>query len=175
MAKARKTVPPDIEVEGPEGDAVRSLIGQSAYDLNVQQYCCAGLNFGYYYQDSPIIAYDDAIPPPYTMGDFTPSTAPGARVPHFWLADGRSLYDAMGPYYTLLRSDPRVDVYGLTTAASAVGMPLTVLDIAAAELPDVYRHSLLLARPDQHVAWRGDQLPENPAALLDIFRGAQRV
>src|SRR4029453_16518231 len=136
MAKARKTVPLDIEVEGPEGDAVRSLIGQSAYDLNVQQYCCAGLNFGYYYQASPIIAYDDEIPPPYTMGDFTPSTAPGARVPHFWLADGRSLYDAMGPYYTLLRSDPRVDVYGLTTAASTVGMPLTVLDIAAAELPD---------------------------------------
>ncbi|WP_456640197.1 FAD-dependent oxidoreductase [Bradyrhizobium sp. USDA 10063] len=173
MAKARKTVPPEIEVAGPEGDAIRSSIGQSAYDLNVQQYCCAGLNFGYYYQGSPIIAYDDEIPPPYTMGNFTPSTAPGARVPHFWLADGRSVYDAMGPYYTLLRSDPHVDVSGLMTAASAVGMPLTVLDIGAAEPPDVYRHGLLLARPDQHVAWRGDRLPENPAALLNIIRGTR--
>ncbi|MGX9430945.1 MULTISPECIES: FAD-dependent oxidoreductase [Bradyrhizobium] len=175
MAKARKSIPRDIEVEGPEGDAVRGLIGQSAYDLNVQQYCCAGLNFGYYYRGSPIIAYDEEIPPPYTMGDFTPSTAPGARVPHFWLADGRSLYDAMGPYYTLLRSDPGVDAYGLTTTASAVGMPLTVLDIAAAELPAVYRHPLILARPDQHVAWRGDRLPNNPAALMNILRGSQGV
>ncbi|MCA1457686.1 FAD-dependent monooxygenase [Bradyrhizobium sp. BRP22] len=175
MAKARKTIPPEIEVEGPEGNAIRSSIGQSAYDLNVQQYCCAGLNFGYYYQDSPIIAYDDEIPPPYTMGDFRPSTAPGARVPHFWLADGRSIYDAMGPYYTLLRTDPRVDVDGLTTAAAAAGVPLTVLDTGAAELPDVYRHSLSLARPDQHVAWRGDRLPDNPVALMNILRGSQGV
>ena len=24
-------------------------VGQEAYDLNVQQYCCGGLNFGYFY------------------------------------------------------------------------------------------------------------------------------
>src|SRR5688572_31824059 len=38
--------------------AVRSQIGKEAYDLYVQQQCCGGLNFGYFYADSPVIAYD---------------------------------------------------------------------------------------------------------------------
>ncbi|RZN31942.1 hypothetical protein [Bradyrhizobium sp. Leo121] len=59
--------------------------------------------------------------------------------------------------------------------AAAAGVPLTVLDTGAAESPDVYRHSLLLARPDQHVAWRGDRLPDNPVALMNILRGSQGV
>jgi hypothetical protein len=29
-----------------------------------------------------------------------------------------------------------------------------------------------LSRPDQHVAWRGDRLPEDPALLIDRVRGA---
>jgi 2-polyprenyl-6-methoxyphenol hydroxylase-like FAD-dependent oxidoreductase len=172
MAKARKSIPPEIEADGPQGDAVRTAIGKSAYDLNVQQYCCAGLNFGYFYLGSPIIAYDGEAPPPYSMGDFTPSTVPGARVPHCWLADGRSLYDALGPHYTLLRFDPTVDVSGLTTAAAAVAMPLRLLDVMAAELPDVIRQKLVVVRSDQHIAWRGDEVPADPGALVEILRGA---
>ena len=71
-------------------------MGQAAYELNVQQFACAGLNFGYYYDASPIISYDGEAQPRYTMHDYTPSTVPGCRTPHLWLADGRSLYDAMG-------------------------------------------------------------------------------
>ena len=60
--------------------------------------CCGGLNFGYFYSGSPIIIADgEHRAPPYSMGEFTPSTVPGCRAPHFWLSDGRSLYDAFGP------------------------------------------------------------------------------
>ncbi|MEY3637112.1 MAG: 2,4-dichlorophenol 6-monooxygenase, partial [Pseudomonadota bacterium] len=45
-----------------------------AGDLNVQQFCCEGLNFGYYYEGSPIIAHEDEPAPAYSMGSFTPST-----------------------------------------------------------------------------------------------------
>ena len=31
--------------------------------------------------------------------------------------------------------------------------------------------TLVLARPDQHVAWRGDEPPENVRALIDLIRG----
>ena len=31
---------------------------------------------------------------------------------------------------------------------------------------------LVLSRPDQHVAWRGDSLPPDPLALIDRVRGA---
>ena len=69
----RRAVPPEIEAEGPAGDEVRDMIGRAAYDLNVQQYCCAGLNFGYYYDRSPVIAYDGETAPSYSMGSFAAS------------------------------------------------------------------------------------------------------
>ncbi|MEZ4656636.1 MAG: FAD-dependent oxidoreductase [Caldilineaceae bacterium] len=171
MIKNRRTVPLNIEAEGPEGDAVRTEFGQSLYDLNVQQYCCGGLNFGYYYEQSPIIAYDGAQPPPYTMYDFTPSTVPGCRTPHFWLADGRSLYDALGADYALLRFDPAVAVGRLMDAAKARDFPLKLVDVDRTVAPDVYETNLLLSRPDQHVAWRGDAEPDDVDALLNLLCG----
>jgi 2-polyprenyl-6-methoxyphenol hydroxylase-like FAD-dependent oxidoreductase len=170
MAKQRRGVPPEIEEEGPAGDAARAAVGQAAYDLNVQQYCAAGLNFGYYYDDSPIIAYDGTPHPPYSMGDFTPSTVPGCRTPHLWLGE-RSLYDALGPEYTLLRFDPAVAVDSLLAAAAARRVPLRLLDIAADVDAAIYDTRLVLSRPDQHVAWRGDTQPEDALTLIDRIRG----
>lgn len=172
MAGQREAVPEDIEAPGEAGDRLRSTIGQQAYDLNVQQYCCAGLNFGYFYDRSPLIAYDRGEAPAYTMGDFTPSTAPGCRTPHLWLQDGRSLYDALGADYTLLRFDQAVDVAPLLNAARLRSVPLQVLDVAGPSRPDPYRHALVLSRPDRHVAWRGDALPADPLSLIDVIRGA---
>ena len=63
-------------------------VGRLTYEINVQQYACAGLNFGSYYDRSPIIAYDGAEPPAYTMDSYTPSTVPGCRTPHLWCGDG---------------------------------------------------------------------------------------
>lgn len=166
MIRARGAVPPDLEAPGPQGEALRAAVGKEAYDLNVQQFCCAGLNFGYFYADSPLIVADGEAPPPYSMGSFTPSTVPGCRAPHFWLEDGRSLYDAFGPGYTLLRSRQAIDIEALLAAAREAGMPLTVIDVNAAQLPDGYRHPLVLCRADQHVVWRGEQLPENAGALV---------
>ena len=171
VMKHRKSVPNEVEAPGPVGDAVRARIGKEAYDLNVNQYCCGGLNFGYFYEDSPLIAYDGATPPAYTMYDFTPSTVPGCRTPHVWLADGRSLYDALGAGYTLLRFDPDVSADGLASAAAACDVPLTVLDVKSPEA-GIYDRKLVLSRPDQHVAWRGDAEPRDPLALIDLVRGA---
>jgi hypothetical protein len=111
-----------------------------------------------------------------------PSTVPGCRTPHFWCEDGTSLYDAMGPEFTLLRFDPATDVAALEAAARVRGMPLRVLDVkktAAAGFDgsgfdgSAFDGSgLVLSRPDQHVAWRGDRLPADPLALIDRVRGA---
>ncbi|MBT9459006.1 MAG: FAD-dependent oxidoreductase [Burkholderiaceae bacterium] len=175
MAKRRRAVPAGLDGAGPEAEALRAQVGQDIYDLNVQQYCCAGLNFGYYYDNSPLIAYDGEAAPAYGMGSFTPSTAPGCRVPHLWLHDGRSLYDALGHGYTLLRSDPGQEVQALLDAATAKGVPLAMVDLPAQNRPAEYRHKLLLARPDGQVAWRGDSLDAMQAvALIETVRGAPR-
>jgi hypothetical protein len=75
----------------------------------------------------------------------------------------------MGPDFCLLRFDRSVEVASLRAAATLRGVPLTVLDV---EPTEEYRHNLVLSRPDQHVAWRGDALPDNPLALIDKIRGA---
>jgi 2-polyprenyl-6-methoxyphenol hydroxylase-like FAD-dependent oxidoreductase len=174
LQKEREGVPPGIEAPGPEGEQARRAAGKALYDLNVKQYCCAGLNFGYFYDASPIIAYDGEAQPAYTMDRFTPSTVPGCRVPHAWLEDGRSLYDAMGPGFTLLRFDPGADASALVQAFARREVPLELLDVKSPEASTAYRHKFVLSRPDQHVAWRGDGVPDDPAALVDLVRGAAR-
>ena len=173
MIKARSSVPSNLEDDNAAGAAERQRIGQECYDVNVEQFCCAGLNFGYYYQGSPIIIGEEEAPPAYSMGNFQASTVPGCRAPHFWLADGRSLYDAFGQGYTLLRLDPQVPIDALTAEARQRGIALTVLDIdrSQQELPDAYRHALLLCRDDQHVAWRAQHQPAKPGALWEQLTG----
>jgi 2-polyprenyl-6-methoxyphenol hydroxylase-like FAD-dependent oxidoreductase len=168
----RREITADIERPDAAGEAARLSIGRAAYELDIEQQCCGGLNFGYSYAGSPIIAYDDSSPPPYTMRDFTPSTVPGCRTPHLWLADGRSLYDALGPEFTLIRTDPGVPVSRLVGAASERGVPLTVLDLDAPDARSLYAENLVLVRPDQHVAWRGDHEPPSPVKLIDTVRGS---
>ena len=170
LARSRAEVPADIEAVGPGGDARRAELGRRLLEMHTPQFCCGGLNFGSFYDRSPIVAYDGEEAPAYTMDSFTPSTVPGCRTPHVWLEEGRSLYDAMGAGFTLLRFDRAVEVTALVEAASRRGVPLAVLDLAP-QAP--YRKRLVLSRPDQHVAWRGDVLPRDPLQLIDRIRGAQ--
>jgi 2-polyprenyl-6-methoxyphenol hydroxylase-like FAD-dependent oxidoreductase len=172
LQKQREGVPAGIEDEGAAGDAARAEAGRALYDLNVKQYCCGGLNFGSFYDQSPLIAYDGEAAPAYTMDQFTPSTVPGCRTPHVWLDDGRSLYDALGPDYTLLRFDRAIDTTAFEAAARERGVPLSVLDVVSSEAAGLYAHALVLSRPDQHVAWRGNAMPADPLALIDRVRGA---
>jgi 2-polyprenyl-6-methoxyphenol hydroxylase-like FAD-dependent oxidoreductase len=170
--RRRGAVPGEIEDAGPGGELARREVGRLAYEINVRQYACAGLNFGTYYDRSPIIAYDGAEHPAYTMDSYAPSTVPGCRTPHLVCDDGRSLYDAMGPEFTLLRFDPSADATPLQAAAMRRRVPLTILDVDTPAARTLYGHGLVLSRPDQHVAWRGNALPPDCLALIDHVRGA---
>ena len=169
MSQRRRAIPSELEDDSTQGQAARQSFGQDLYDLNVQQYCCAGLNFGYYYDHSPVIAYDGGIAPEYSMGHFTPSTVPGCRAPHFMLAEGRSLLDALGPAYTLLCLEPGTEssIACVQQAAQARGMPLDVLELSRhKDLPVEYVHPLVMVRADMHVVWRGQALSQDAAVAL---------
>lgn len=174
-SQQRREISADIERDDAVGEAARATIGKQAYDLYVQQQCCAGLNFGYFYENSPIIAYDGEPPPTYTMGQFTSSTVPGCRTPHFWLRDGRSLYDTLGQDFTLIRLDPAIHVSDIVKAAERRHVPLSVLDVEEPEAQALYARKLVLVRPDQHVAWRGDNEPLDPTEVIDLVRGARHT
>lgn len=158
----------------PVGIAMRSAIGTKLHDLNVPQFAPEGLNFGYYYSSSPIIQQDTDEAPAYSMGTVTESTVPGCRLPHFWLSNERSLYDELGPGYTLLRFDQGVDISTLVAAATEAGVPLKVMDLMKNDDP-AYRHKLLLVRQDQHVAWRGNTMPSRIEDLIDLMCGRGNI
>ena len=172
-SRQRREISEQIEQDGPEGDAVRATVGQQARDLYIQQQCCGGLNFGYFYESSPVIAYDGVPHPVYSMGEFASSTVPGCRAPHVWLPGRRSLYDALGEGFGLLRFDRSIAVDGLVASAAKHGLPLVVLDIGDTEAAALYAKKLVLVRPDRHVAWRGDAVPDDAPGLIDHLRGAR--
>jgi hypothetical protein len=112
---------------------------------------------------------DGTLPPPDTVNDYVPTACPGGRAPHLWLEDGRSLYDALGLEFTVLRLGPCPrDATQFAAAAATLGIPLATVSLATEEARDLYEADLALIRPDQIVAWRGDA----SADAMDVLRRA---
>ena len=172
VSRQRRGVSADIERQDEIGEVTRAALGREAYDLYVQQQCCGGLNFGYFYAVSPIIAYDGSPHPVYSMGRFESSSVPGCRAPHLWLRGHCSLYDTCGNDFALLRLDPRARISGIIDAAALRRVPLKIVEVDEPDARLLYAHKLVLVRPDKHVAWRGDDEPADPVALIDLVRGA---
>jgi hypothetical protein len=134
-----------------------------------------GLQIGYRYENSPICIADGSPPIADDPEHFVPSARPGARAPHAWLAEDRSMLDLFGRGFVLLRfGDDAPEGRAFVAAAAACELPLEIVTIADADADAarLYGRRLVLVRPDGHVAWRGDALPANAAAVLDKVRGA---
>jgi hypothetical protein len=167
-SRALLDITSDMEADTPEGADARRRMGEVISEVDRQQFDCVGLNFGIDYADSPIVWPDGTQPPPFEIGAYTPSTTPGCRLPHLWLGDGRSLYDVLGPGFTLLvvGTDADAEVVPLVDAATRRSFPLAVARVDEPGADELLEAPLVLVRPDQHVAWRGERLPA-AEALLD--------
>ncbi len=163
----------ELDADTEAGDALRKRVRNQLVMTDSVQFNAQGMNFGLHYDESPIIDYDEAQPPAYEIRNYTPSTVPGCRAPYFaFIEDGTPIYDHIGHGYSLLCTDAGVDVSGLVTAAAACGMPLNVIDIEfEPRARDVYDHALVIVRPDDRIAWRGNASAADPEALIDMLRG----
>jgi hypothetical protein len=85
-----------------------------------------------------------------------------------WLSEGRALYDELGPGFTLLDFGNAKDAAAFADAARTRGIPLKVLPLTPIQ---PYDTRLVLVRPDQHIAWHGDNVTD-AGAVLDRARGA---
>jgi 2-polyprenyl-6-methoxyphenol hydroxylase-like FAD-dependent oxidoreductase len=119
-----------------------------------------GIELGYRYDDSPIISAEPGVPP-LDLVTYNPTARPGARAPNVFLEDGTALHDLFGPGFTLLNFGGRGKTFP--------GIPIKLLRIDDANARRIYERDLVLIRPDQHVAWRGDALTDDV-----IFRAAGR-
>ncbi len=104
---------------------------------------------------------------------YVPSARPGSRAPHVGLRDGRSIIDLFGRGFTLLQfNSEEPDGATLQAAAAARGVPLRSVAVPDADAASLYERRLALVRPDGHVAWRGDALPDDLIQVMDRVRGA---
>jgi len=165
-----------IEEDSAAGAQVRQRIGESLVSGIGRMFRTAGLQLGYCYEDSPICVPDGTPPRPDDPEDFTPSTRPGSRAPHLWLDDSHSMLDLYGHAFVLLRlGSGAPDASRFEAAAASRRVPLSVITVAKPEAADLYKHRLVLVRPDGHVAWRSDEMPVNPTTIIDKVRGASKI
>ena len=157
---------PHMEDEGTLGEGVRAEVARSIIAQKTKQAASLGAQFGYRYAASPLVIEDGTDAPPLAFGEYIPSARPGNRAPHLWLDDETSLYDRFGWGFTPLKLDDAAVDAPLRLAAEQRRVPLTVVDLGLAEARELYEWSLVLIRPDQHVAWRGERLPDDCDRLL---------
>ena len=162
----------DIEADTAAGDAARALASAHLMQFARWEYDTPGIQLGVSYHGSAIVAGDGTPAPPDSPIDYVPNAIPGSRLPHVWLAGGVSLYDRLGPEFTLIVLGECDDGSRWTQAAAARGIPLDVLHLPeTAELRDLAGTVYLLVRPDQHVAWRGDA--GDPDIIFNIVTGRE--
>ncbi len=161
----------ELDALGQIGEHARRAAAQVIQASKDREFHSLGIVLGYQYDASPVIV-DDGTSPLAESQDYEPTARPGARLPHVWLPDGASLYDRLGNGLSLLRLRDDVDGTAFIELAADRGVPLTVVELRGQSLEDLYGASLLLVRPDQHVAWRGTSVDRATAGtLLERIRG----
>ncbi len=186
MARWRAHVKAFLSASSPrDRERLRGAVAESArHDLG--RYCGViedrlggkfagsflGAELGYTYAGSPVIAGEFPGVAKWDHLRYTPTTMPGARLPHMWLSDGRALQDVIdGAGYTVLDLHGNYDMTELVAAFQSLTAPVSVLRLDEPHLREVYGCSLLLLRPDLHIVWRGNAQPPDPLTLAALAIG----
>ncbi len=154
-----------LTASGLSGKQARHAAAQTIQTTKDREFHSLGLVLGYQYDASPVIVADGTPSVPEGQ-NYEPTARPGARLPHLWLPDGASLYDRLGNNWSLLRLSDDIDVTALVESAATRRVPLTLVELRSQELEKRYGASLLLVRPDQHVAWRGTSVDRVEARAI---------
>jgi len=158
---------PDLAAPGPSGEAARTAAAAGIRRSKTSELYTLGFVMGAGCPESDLVVPDHRPAPVSTTSVYRPSAAPGMRLPHVWLGREESLYDQLGPDFTLLE----IATLPTPPAWTAAGSFLTRLRLNRPDLLELFGASYLLVRPDHLVAWRGDLLPADPGPLLDRVRG----
>jgi 2-polyprenyl-6-methoxyphenol hydroxylase-like FAD-dependent oxidoreductase len=155
---------PEITDDTREGARARARLVEVADRQQRWSNDLLGIELGYRYRDSPLVAAADGEGPDPDSFRYTPTTWPGSRLPHLWLDDGTPVQDHLRRCYTLLRipqaaPGATAETAGFSRALSGafgrLGAPFAVFEVRSAAAPAVYEgYPLILLRPDLHITWR---------------------
>lgn len=151
-----------------EGKRLRDSI-RKHYQAHDGENTDLGIEIGYRYKSAIISSPLDEeegenVEPPWDAHVYTATTWPGSRPPHVFLSDGSAIFDKFGKYFTLMEFEAannsaefRQGTHLLVEAAKRLGVPLSHVRLADEEhAARLWEKSLVLIRPDGHVAWRGN-------------------
>lgn len=160
----------DLEGDSAEAQANRAKAAGKIAALGNAENESWGVEQGYRYDESPVIAYESHDRPEIDPLVYTPNTQPGARLPHVFLQEGISIHDRLGKFFTLIVFK-NIDTTEFSKIADEMDFPVSILKLDRPDLTHVYEKTCLLVRPDHHVAWRGETLPTDIGGLLRKVSG----
>jgi 2-polyprenyl-6-methoxyphenol hydroxylase-like FAD-dependent oxidoreductase len=172
LLKYRDIVDPNlIGQDSDEANAHRAAVA-AFLTANNGENTSIGIELDVRYDDSPIVCTPDTEAPPWDRRAFAPTVRPGHRAPNVVVADGETLFDQFGPGYTLVDAiGGPSDAKRLVDEADLVGLPMRHLILDDPRLRQLYRHRLVLVRPDLHIGWSGTTVI-NPTDVIARVRGA---
>ena len=158
------------------GDRLRAEVGARIHAAKLREFNTLGVILGSRYDESPMIVDDGTAPTPHDFLNYVPSARPGSLAPHAWLHDGSSLYDHFGPGFTLVAAYDALadDIQRVQEAARRAGVPLKVTAPRELVVKELYHARYTLVRPDQYVAWRGNEWPDEPEMLFRRIAGQRQ-
>ncbi len=156
-----------------EGQRVRAALGRRLRESTRIEWESIGLQIGHRYEDSPVCVADGSPPTPDDFRIYVPTTRPGSRAPHCWLAERQSTLDLFGKSFALVTfpTAQQRSVEAIRREFSTHGIPLEVIPLQSDEAAQLYEQPMVLIRPDGHVAWRGNEV-DCAARIADTVRGA---
>ncbi len=172
--------------DGLLGEALRArakeTIGTQRFEFQAHD-----VEMGFRYRQGALVDDGSAPAPRSPTGTvYTPTSRPGHRLPHAWLAkDGTRLstHDitgARGAFALITGRDGQAwadaagvaaEKFGVTISVARIGTGYIDCDDTWASVGEIGTQGAVLVRPDNHVAWRSRNLDENPAYTLTSALG----
>lgn len=170
--KIRAKYDPQVHEDTEAAKQLRAELGRFISDAGNLENEAWGIEWGYRYDDSPVIRHESGSAPEYEWEAVVPTTWPGVRAPNVFLASGEPIHDRFGRGFTLLNFGS-ADVSEFADEADRLELPLAIVGLDDRHAATIYERALVLIRPDQHVAWRGDAVPDTRVIteIFDCVRG----
>ncbi|SFB86063.1 2-polyprenyl-6-methoxyphenol hydroxylase [Nocardioides terrae] len=163
---------PIMAEDTPEGAAARARLVEVADEAHRISNELLGIECGYRYDGSQLVVAEEGDAPDADSFAYAPSTWPGTRFPHIWLRDGSALQDHLGRGYTLLSTDALTAAdKALVAEFARIGAPVSTFQVDTEAVSVLEGRSRYLLRPDLHIVWRGDAVPDDVTALARLATG----
>lgn len=174
LAELRRDGIPDDDDLSDDAQQRRAAISER---LIAGRRDATGVTFDERYDASSVIWYEPGQienEAPWRPDHYEDDPRPGHRAPNGVIdAFGTTLYDRIGNDFGLVvLGEFQHGAQAFATEAARRALPLRVIHLTDPEAIEVYGPGVVLIRPDQHVAWRGTELPDGgAAAVLDRLLG----